>query len=162
MYDVIDVCRHIINYSNKKKYSISNLKLQKLLYFVQAMFLINDIDQPCFDDDIEAWAFGPVVPRAYYEYRVFGSSSIPSIFKTSSLELNNGELSFVEKEYKDPITPEDSKTIDSVIDEFKNYSASDLVRLTHSQLPWKSAYNSGHNEVISKNSIRSYFNGFDS
>lgn len=39
-YKVLDICRHIINYSNEKDYGISNLKLQKVLYFVQAYFLI--------------------------------------------------------------------------------------------------------------------------
>ena len=39
-YRVLDVCRHVINYSNKHDYGISNLKLQKVLYFIQAYFLI--------------------------------------------------------------------------------------------------------------------------
>ena len=38
MNNVLDVCRYIINYSNKKDYGISNLKLQKILYFIQAFF----------------------------------------------------------------------------------------------------------------------------
>lgn len=40
IYDVLDVCRHIINYSEKEDYGVSNLKLQKLLYFVQAYFML--------------------------------------------------------------------------------------------------------------------------
>ena len=39
MYNALDVSRYIINYSNDKNYGISNLKLQKILYFVQAYFL---------------------------------------------------------------------------------------------------------------------------
>lgn len=38
-YKVLDVCRHVINYSNEHDYGISNLKLQKVLYFIQAYFL---------------------------------------------------------------------------------------------------------------------------
>ena len=30
-YDLLGVCRLIVNYSNEKEYNISNLKLQKLL-----------------------------------------------------------------------------------------------------------------------------------
>lgn len=41
MNKVLDFCRFIINYSNEQEYDISNLKLQKLLYFVQAYFLIS-------------------------------------------------------------------------------------------------------------------------
>lgn len=44
IYDVLDVCRHIINYSEKEDYGVSNLKLQKLLYFVQAYFMLEKKD----------------------------------------------------------------------------------------------------------------------
>lgn len=64
MYNVLDVCRYVINYSNDKDYDISNLKLQKLLYFIQAYFLINK-NETCFNETIEAWDFGPVIPKAY-------------------------------------------------------------------------------------------------
>lgn len=40
MYNVLDISRYIINYSNDCNYIISNLKLQKLLYFIQVYFLI--------------------------------------------------------------------------------------------------------------------------
>ena len=56
IYDVLDVCRHIINYSEKEDYGVSNLKLQKLLYFVQAYFMLEKKDHaPCFHEKIEAW-----------------------------------------------------------------------------------------------------------
>lgn len=37
-YKVLDVCRHVINYSNEHDYGISNLKLQKVLYFISGLF----------------------------------------------------------------------------------------------------------------------------
>lgn len=40
-YDVLEICRHVINYSNEQDYGISNLKLQKVLYLIQAYFLID-------------------------------------------------------------------------------------------------------------------------
>ena len=47
-YKVLDVCRHVINYSNEHDYGISNLKLQKVLYFIQAYFLTKKKDHtPC-------------------------------------------------------------------------------------------------------------------
>ena len=62
MYNVLDICRYVIKYSNEKKYGVSNLKLQKLLYFIQAYFIIKNNDNaPCFKEKIEAWNFGPVV-----------------------------------------------------------------------------------------------------
>ena len=77
-YKVLDIARYIINYSNEQQYGISNLKLQKLLYFVQAEFLaFTEKKQPCFQEEIEAWGFGPVVPGVYKEFRQYGSSNSP-------------------------------------------------------------------------------------
>jgi len=79
-YHVLDICRHVINYSNERDYGISNLKLQKVLYCVQAYFLTNEKDHAlCFDEKIEAWDFGSVVPEAYYEYGQYRSGDIPTI-----------------------------------------------------------------------------------
>ena len=78
MNKVLDFCRFIINYSNEQEYDISNLKLQKLLYFVQAYFLIS-IHELCFEEGIEAWDFGPVVSEAYHEYKRYGNMDIPPV-----------------------------------------------------------------------------------
>ena len=68
MYSAVDVARYIIWYCKRQGYSISNLKLQKILYFVQAEFLVNT-GKPCFSEEIEAWDFGPVVPEVYHEFK---------------------------------------------------------------------------------------------
>ena len=47
---------------------ISNLKLQKLLYYAQGSFLAVT-DSPLFDDPIVAWQHGPVVESVYHEYK---------------------------------------------------------------------------------------------
>ena len=79
-YDVLDVAHYIITYSNEKNYGISNLKLQKLLYFVQAHFLLNQPKhKPCFDEPIQAWDIGPVIVKVYLQYKQYGSSDIPTV-----------------------------------------------------------------------------------
>ena len=78
MYDAIDVSRYVINYSNQHEYGISNLKLQKILYFIQAYFLMSTLNHTaCFQDVIEAWDFGPVVPSVYHEFKQYGAGDIP-------------------------------------------------------------------------------------
>ena len=66
-YRVDTIANYVIRYSNKHNLDVSNLKLQKILYFIQAQFLVNH-DRPCFGAKIEAWSFGPVVPTIYNEY----------------------------------------------------------------------------------------------
>lgn len=158
MYDVLEVCRHIINYSNAKDYGISNFKLQKLLYFVQAYFLIASRDkQPFFRQNIEAWDFGPVVPEAYSEYKGYGSVNIPPVkyyYENGwSRKYKSGPF-----EYRDDeIRREDKKLIDAVIERFRTYSATDLVKVTHSQRPWQEAFKRGINREIKNEELRSYF-----
>ena len=89
-YNVLDICRHIINYSDEKDYGVSNLKLQKLLYFVQAYFMLEKKDHtPCFHEKIEAWDFGPVVPEAYQEWAKYGSCDIPLIESYMVIDQDN-------------------------------------------------------------------------
>ena len=80
MYDVQNVAEYVITYSEVKDYGISNLKLQKILYLIQAYSLIHT-KKPCFSEDIEAWDFGPVIPEVYRKYKQFGSTDIQIRFR---------------------------------------------------------------------------------
>lgn len=141
MYSVLTVARYIIWYCKKHGFSISNLKLQKILYFVQAEFLVSK-GVPCFEEDIEAWDFGPVVPEVYHEFKVFGSSDIPKhVCKDANLMILN----------------DDKMLIDDMVDQSAQYSASDLVEITHNQDPWNDAYEKYCNNIISKESIEDFF-----
>ena len=142
MYRALSVARYIIERCHLQNRTISNLKLQKILYFVQAEFLVST-DQPCFAEEIEAWDFGPVVPEVYQEYKIFGSANIP-VFRRGVRTIT--------------ISRDDQELINGIVDECAQYSASALVDITHRQTPWIEAYNRpGYNNVISKESIRKYF-----
>lgn len=155
-YDVLDVCRFIINYSNEKDYGISNLKLQKILYFTQAYFLVKT-EKPCFREKIRAWDFGPVVPEAYREYKQYGSGDIPTISYVIDFDEDDIWNSIVRK-YKDNVlSGYDKRMIEDVVDKFADYSATDLVTITHRQAPWKEAYKLGKNSEITLNAIKEYF-----
>lgn len=155
-YAALDVARYIINYSNKEEYGVSNLKLQKLLYFIQAEYLAGtDEKRPCFADEIEAWDFGPVVPSVYKEYRQYGGSNIPSV--TDYYEVNDCWEIQRKKFNDDIIKKEDRDIIEYVVDGLKDYAASALVKITHHQSPWIDAYAAGKNHIISKKAIQEYF-----
>lgn len=136
IYKVLDVSRHVINYSNEKEYGISNLKLQKILYFIQAFFLVSTSEQ-CFEEKIEAWDFRPIVPEAYREYKQFGSGDIPSI--SYIIDFNNEDIWESKAiKYKDNIILKpDKQRMESVVDKFADYSATDLVSIIHAQTPGK-------------------------
>lgn len=139
MYNALQIAKYVIDYSNDNNYPVSNLKLQKLLYFIQAEFLVSK-GYPCFSDNIEAWPLGPVVPTVYKTYRIFGSTLIP---------FSYGPLFFIDDF--------DKKIINSMIEECKDCSASYLVDLTHKQAPWSEAYKKCPYSTITNESIKSFF-----
>lgn len=158
-YNVLDVSRYVINYSNEKDCGISNLKLQKILYFIQAYFLTNTPNGgPCFKERIEAWDFGPVVPEAYREYKQYGSADIPVML--SFIDFDDDDIwNSRRKDFdSDIIAKEHREMINAVVDKFADFSATDLVTLTHKQAPWVDAYVPHMNNEITIEAIRKYFN----
>ena len=75
-YNALDISRYIINFCNDHDIEIPNLKLQNLLYFIQASFLVR-YNAPAFSQDIIAWEYGVLIEDVNQEYRRFGSMSIP-------------------------------------------------------------------------------------
>jgi len=142
MYDVLLIAKYIIKYCNKSNLPISNLKLQKLLYFIQAAFLVEK-EHTCFSDEIEAWDFGPVVPAVYYKYKIYGGTNIPY--------MNSDENLF------EIIFQEDKDIINRIINDCAKYTASMLVDITHKQTPWLKAYAPYMRNIITKDSIIEFF-----
>jgi uncharacterized phage-associated protein len=69
-------CLNIASYFIVKAYEegieaeMTNMKVQKLLYYAQSLHLAL-YDEPLFDEEIQAWRYGPVCPRAYKFYSEF-------------------------------------------------------------------------------------------
>ena len=77
MYRAIDLANYIVDKCIKDNVPITNLQLQRILYFVQKDFLKRG--SQAFSDYIEAWVFGPVVPNVYFCFCGFGAMPISFI-----------------------------------------------------------------------------------
>lgn len=155
MYKGIEAACAIVNYANEIDKPMSNLKLQKVLYFVQGYYLQMN-GYPFFLDEIEAWPYRPVVPNVYEQFQRFGSSFIPYTFEYSEFDY----LSWDETIYhfdSTEIQQDDLDFLKAVVEKLNKYSASDLVTITHNQDPWRQAIHKGKCTVISKESIKDYF-----
>lgn len=141
IYDVLDIAEYIIKRGWELGDCINCLKLQKILYFVQAYFLIAT-NYPCFDEKIEAWAFGPVIPVAYKKYIIFGNGSIPE-------EDIVQDFDYIEEN--------DKKLIDAAIQLLLPYSSVLLTDLIQKQSPWMDAIEKGDFAEITNESIKEYF-----
>ena len=135
--NVIEIANRIVSLS-KPEFGdiISNLKLQKLLYYVQG-FNLAIYGNPIFDEDIYAWQYGPAVPEAYRHFKTYGSGSI-NVDGIEPVELHE----------------EESVLISDVWDVYGQYSAYRLMVFTHDEMPWKSTQ---INSIITHDKLKNYF-----
>lgn len=141
MADVFDVAEFFIRVANQREDDqMTNLKLNKLLYYAQGVFLART-GVPLFSDSIEAWPFGPVVADVYHRYKECGRNPIQS----------NGDIDrsrFKEDEFE---------TLLDVMRELGQYTGASLVSLTHrAGTPWSNAINAGL-QVLPREDIRRFF-----
>lgn len=137
--NALDLAHYIITKCTREGTPISNLQLQKILYFIQKEFLQNG--QLAFTENIEAWQFGPVVPSVYFEFCGFGATPIFMTFPDTNIPV-----------------PE-QQTIDRIIYENRSYNPWTLVDKTHQPgKAWDLIYQRGQgnrriipNELIRKN-----------
>jgi uncharacterized phage-associated protein len=74
-YDVRAIANLLLQYGRDEGLPLSNLSLQKVLYFAHGLFL-SRYDRPLVDGYFEAWENGPVHPLIYHAFKHFGSSPI--------------------------------------------------------------------------------------
>lgn len=83
----LDVAKYVLSLTDEKSgNTISNLGLQKLLYYVQGYY-IACFNKPLFEENILAWDHGPVVKEVYEEYKKYKYNSIPK-YKLTLEEKN--------------------------------------------------------------------------
>jgi len=142
MVSALDVTKLIIYLANKYGDLITNLKLQKLLYYVQAWYLVNFDKRPLFYEEIEAWDFGPVVGEVYHKFKEF---------KHSPITLNIKEDVITKKFNKDSID-----FIDYIYGKYIGFSAYDLVNMTHNETPYTDACKNDL-KIIDRDKMFKYF-----
>ena len=136
---IMDVARYIVylSYGNNN-YSLTPLKLQKILYYAQGWSCVWD-EKFLFDEEFEAWQYGPVNRLVYDTFKTYKGNEIP---------LSEGKIPKDYKKYE-------LDTIEIVWKNYGHYSANELVEFTHREEPWQSAYKSKFE--ISNTSIKCYF-----
>lgn len=139
MYKVQEIAEYVIYYVYTKGNIVTNLKLQKILYYIQAEFLVGTQKQ-CFREHIEAWSFGPVVPCVYMKYNIYGNSFIYPPRNDISYKFSSA----------------DKRKVEHIVDACSAYSSSMLTEITQRQTPWIDAYHQGKAEITPE-SIRQFF-----
>lgn len=139
VFAVADFFIHIANQSEDDQ--MTNLKLNKLLYYAQGAYLART-GSPLFHNSIEAWQLGPVVPDIYRKYKVCGKMPIPTSGDKLDLEC---------------FSEDELEVLLDVMREYGKYTGATLVNLTHKpDTPWSAAFTSGE-EALREADIKAYF-----
>ncbi|MDR2669925.1 MAG: DUF4065 domain-containing protein [Desulfovibrio sp.] len=121
-----------------KDEGVSNLKLQKLCAYAQA-FSLALLGSKLFEDNLEAWTHGPVVPRLYDYYRCHGKNPLPT--------------DVLPEEARRPFSDEELFILETVNNFYGRYAAWTLRDMSHNDFPGD--FNS--KDVIPVNDIRASF-----
>ena len=149
LFSVSDKMLRAIYYIFQQLEEVTPLMLQKILYFIQGIYLAL-YNITVFEEDCEAWVHGPVYPEVY------------NLFKDFKYNPIDDARFFVLDGTKGRLTTEEREVIDLVVRTFGLYSGKTLERITHNEGPWRTARKGYEdsipsNEIITKDSIRKYF-----
>jgi len=138
MYEARELAKSIVSKCIADNCPISNLQLQKILYYIQREFLQSNRG-PAFNNVIEAWQFGPVVPDVYYYF--CGSGAMPIFMFRGTCDRSAWEDS----------------TVRSIVESKRVLYPWDLVAETHKPGgAWDQIYQDGkgNHQTIPMNLIR--------
>lgn len=143
----LSVANRFIELAHANNESISNMKLQKLVYFAQGFYAALNNGAPLFEENFEAWKYGPVMPQLYHKFKVYFAGTIPAQhpFQTS-----------------DDLTENESKVVDWVFSNLGNLSAMRLSDISHKTgSPWYLVYHGTQREkFIPVSTLTEYFSQF--
>lgn len=120
-----DIADYFVALSNVTGNLLSNLKLQKLMYYAQAWHLAI-YGERLFHGEFEAWVHGPVLPVLYRDYERFGWKPI------EREDMDDTSVKGLESKFGKEIT----FFLSEIVDEYFGLSAYELERLTHKEEPW--------------------------
>jgi uncharacterized phage-associated protein len=149
MADAYEVARYLVRLAahDEEPDFLTNLRLQKLLYYAQAWSLAMR-GKPLFDDRIEAWPSGPVVPSVFDRFLGLGQRSLlpDDVEEERDIEMEQEDVDFVA----------------SVWHSYKGFSPSHLREMTREEDPWRNARGNlspieGGDEEITCEAMRDFF-----
>lgn len=150
--NIVHDAYYLIKKFNDNNREVTNMQIQKLMYFFEAYYMNihKDIDR-LYDCNFNAWAFGPVAIPLYKEFKKFGNNKI--------------ELTKDNKEVGEKISKEKKEMLDIIFNVFKNVPAMRLVEFTHMpDSPWNEVWENngrkvgyGANTHIDKIKTRDWF-----
>jgi uncharacterized phage-associated protein len=155
-YDPRAIANLMLDEADRRGWEITNLALQKLLYFAHGIYLTKT-KRPLVSGYFEAWQFGPVHPAVYRAFKPAGSAAI--VTRAVAKDPLTGRT-------RDLSKPSDLEVIDLVSDVMRSYGhlpPGRLVDLSHAKdSPWSAVVDKARTDIafgmrISDDMIRDRF-----
>lgn len=150
-YEPEMIANEFLSLARKEDRPITNMKIQKLLYFSQGHSM-STLKRDLIRDDCHAWDYGPVFPSVYHHLKKYGADSI------------DGEILDEEEpcRFIPILLPDEKELLEAIWDKYGSLSALRLSEMSHvTQGPWAVTRRNSHDKqspVIPKELIRNYFN----
>jgi uncharacterized phage-associated protein len=140
-YSALEIAKWLTKWAAANEADMTNMKLQKLLYYAQGRYLA-EYGKPLFEEEIEAWSHGPVVPSVYRAFKDNGSEEIPPSedFEFSSIDRDT------------------TKFLQKIWNTYGGIATWKLRKMTHNEDPWAKRFaDAERNVVIPKDALREWF-----
>lgn len=138
----VAVAKYILDRAHSMGLTLTPMQLLKLVYIAHG-WMLGRHGRPLFNEQVQAWQYGPVVPSVYQAVKQFGSSPITNINCMPA----------------DGFDADEQGMMDFVV---KNYGAANGIMLstaTHQPgTPWHQTWSVAHNSApISNDLIQSFY-----
>lgn len=134
MYDSRGIANIILDYCSDKNIELTNLKIQKIIFFCHAWFLVI-AEKPLVKQTFEAWEYGPVLAHVYRQFNSFRGQPITG--RISKLDIKTNKLVTVETNLEES----DKALLSQIVDIYTRYSSNELVEMSHIKNgPWWNAW----------------------
>ncbi len=135
MYEARKICNLLLARFDASKFGITNLRINKLLYFIHAESL-RAKPNGLVRNHFEAWQYGPVIRPVFDAFKRHNDSTITG--PAEYLDYSSGKHVPVPHE---DIAPDDVDFILNTFQQYNRFTTGQLVELSHeANGPWDSVY----------------------
>ena len=135
MHDGREVANFILDVAEESKLSLTNISLQKIMYFCHVWFLVST-GKPLIRHSFEAWEYGPVLPYIYRYFSNFEDKKLTSRITKIDMSTGNKIKASIN------VSDQEKSLIRNIINFYSQLSARQLVELSHTPGgPWDNVWN---------------------
>ena len=135
-HSALHIANYILGVYGTRFSGLTNMKLQKLVYYVKAWSMVSGAD--IVADDFVAFKHGPVSNDLYSVLKRYGRDIVPHDASMPALDL----------------TDKDALLVDMIVYTYGRLSAFTLSDITHNETPWK---NTSQSSTIDLGAMKAFY-----